>query len=392
MSSDDEIPQSVHFQFTLLTNRLVDSGTDVHERRKVPLTLLTGYLGAGKSTLLEEPWLPHCCVHECTDIESKSLQMSNPNDPSATTSSMLSLPNGCLCCSFKDMGIAAIEEMVAAQKEKIDWVIVELTGLADPAPIAKDFWTNEEMGDLILDSVVCVVDCRNVLRQLDEPTPDDGKTANSTDASGKKDPISAAQKQIACSDVILLNKTDLVTPEQLDEIEKRVRSINPTLRVYKTEHSKVPLPKLYNLKAFSESTLLGGKQEDDSTSCAGCSDGSHDHSHHTDGISTVTLPLPRQITFDQFQNLEKFLQDILWKSPTKESKYDILRTKGYMRVDVEGKMQEKVVQGVADLFDIKDAHATPEEVKPKIVLIGRDLDGPKKESLFREFGLHLMAS
>lgn len=304
---------------------------------------------------------------------------------------MLSLPNGCLCCSFKDMGIAAIEEMVAAQKEKIDWVVVELTGLADPAPIAKDFWTNEEMGDLILDSVVCVVDCRNVLKQLEEPTPDDGKTANGADASGKKDPISAAQKQIACSDVILLNKTDLVTLEQVDEVEKRVKSINPTLRVYRTDHSQVPLPKLYNLKAFSESTLLGGKQESDSSGCTGCSDGSHDHSQHTDGISTVTLPLPRQITFDQFQNLEHFLQDVLWKSPTKPSKYDILRTKGYMRVDVEGKIEEKVVQGVADLFDIKDAHATPQDVHPKLVFIGRDLDGPKKESLFREFGLSLMA-
>jgi G3E family GTPase len=77
---------------------------------------------------------------------------------------MLALPNGCLCCSVKDLGIAAIEDMVAAQREKIDWVVVELTGLADPAPIAKSFWANEEMGDLELDSVVCVVDSRNVLK------------------------------------------------------------------------------------------------------------------------------------------------------------------------------------------------------------------------------------
>lgn len=321
--------------------------------------------------------------------------MSNPNDPSSTTSSMLSLPNGCLCCSFKDMGIAAIEEMVAAQKEAIDWVIVELTGLADPVPIAKDFWTNEEMGDLILDSVVCVVDCRNVLKQLDEPTPDDD-TANGKDASGKPDTISSAQKQIAGSDVILLNKTDLVTEEQLAEIERRVKSINPTLRIYKTVKSQVPLPKLYKLQAFSESTLLAGQAgqagKEGQPDCSGCNDKSHNHSHHTDGISTVTLPLPRQITFDQFQNLEQFLQDILWKSPTKKSKYDILRTKGYMRVDVEGKIVEKVVQGVADLFDIKDAHATPDEVHPKLVFIGRDLDGPKQDSLMREMMVCLMGS
>lgn len=332
----------------------------------------------------EAPEQPSAWV---ADSLGKSLQMSNPDDPSSTTSSMLSLPNGCLCCSFKDMGIAAIEEMVAAQKDKIDWVIVELTGLADPAPIAKDFWTNEEMGDLILDSVVCVVDCRNVLRQLSEPTPDDG-TAN---GSGQKDTISAAQKQIACSDVILLNKTDLVSPEELSDIEKRVQGINPTLRIYQTVQSQVPLPKLYHLQAFSESTLLGG-QESSEASCSGCNGDDHDHSHHTDGISTVTIPLPKQITFAQFQNIEQLLQDILWKSPTKQSKYDILRTKGYLRVDVEGKVQEKVVQGVADLFDIKDAHANGVEVHPKLVFIGRDLNDDAQRSLFREVTLRLMGS
>jgi G3E family GTPase len=68
-------------------------------------------------------------------MAAKSLQMSNPTDPNAPSSSMLSLPNGCLCCSFKDMGMAAIEEMVAAEREKIDWVVVELTGLADPGEL-----------------------------------------------------------------------------------------------------------------------------------------------------------------------------------------------------------------------------------------------------------------
>ena len=120
----------------------------------------------------------------------KSLNFSD-GTTNAQSSSMLSLPNGCLCCSFKDMGIAAIEEMVAAQKDQIDWVLVELTGVADPGecailggcwhgvlrlhtmsltlgPIAKSFWGNEEMGDLILDGIVCVVDCRNILK-VSEP-------------------------------------------------------------------------------------------------------------------------------------------------------------------------------------------------------------------------------
>lgn len=108
-------------------------------------------------------------------MEARTMTLSNPDVADAPETGFLSLPNGCLCCSFKDMGIAAIEEMVAAQPAGVDWVVVELTGVADPgkwplrtklttAPIAKSFWANEEMGDLILDGVVCVVDSRNVLK------------------------------------------------------------------------------------------------------------------------------------------------------------------------------------------------------------------------------------
>ncbi|BEI96177.1 hypothetical protein CcaverHIS631_0111260 [Cutaneotrichosporon cavernicola] len=339
-------------------------------RDKVPITLLTGYLGAGKSTLLDYIMTENhgyriaVCMNDygdTTDIESKALQFSNDdgNDPSA---GMLALPNGCLCCSFKDLGIAAIEDMVAAQREKVDWVVVELTGLADPAPIAKSFWANEEMGDLELDSVVCVVDSRNVLKQIDEAR-DDGSP-------------SECQRQIACADVILLNKTDLVTPEILDEVTAAVAAINPTLRVYRTDHSQIGLDKLFNLRAYAAAPTAI-EECSDCISHTHTKGHAHTHGHHSHGITTTTIPLP-PLSAEQFAALNDFLEEFIWAGKllvdSKPVSWDgeppeILRTKGFMLVDGE----EKVVQGVADLFDIQPAVGSG-DAQPKLVFIGRRVD------------------
>ncbi|WOO76744.1 COBW domain-containing protein 1 [Vanrija pseudolonga] len=368
MSEDDDVPQ------LLDVDELQDGsdGGDAYDRPKVPMTLLTGYLGAGKSTLLDyiltadHGYRIAVCMNDfgdTTDIEAKSLTFNNPDDPNATTDTMLTLPNGCLCCSFKDMGIQAIEDMVAAQKDKIDWVMVELTGLADPAPIARGFWANEEMGDLILDSIVCVVDSKNFGKQLAEDRPDNEPNE--------------AEKQVACADVILLNKTDLVTPATLKEVADSVADINPTLRVFETVKSRMPLDSLFNLKAYTSGAAAALPETE---SC--CANGEHDHDHahgHRSAISTVSIPLP-VLSASQWDKLNGFLEALLWDGEERppglqDPLPDVLRTKGYARLE-DG--SERVVQGVADMFEVTTPRGGKRsgdpEPSPKMVFIGRNVD------------------
>lgn len=156
-------------------------------------------------------------------------------DPDQPETAFLSLPNGCLCCSIKEPGIAAIENMITAQEESnktgkgFDRVVVELTGVADPAEIAHSFWTNEEMGGTLrLDGVVCLVDSRNILEQLKE----------GEECQKYVDPFfcfmllpglihfhwpPCGVRQIAASDVVLLNKMDLVTEQEMEIIETHIQ-------------------------------------------------------------------------------------------------------------------------------------------------------------------------
>ncbi|WWC70858.1 uncharacterized protein I206_104810 [Kwoniella pini CBS 10737] len=380
------------------------SNVDQYDRPKIPLTLLTGYLGAGKSTLLdyilkeEHGYKIAVCMNDfgdTTDIEAKSLTLSNP-DSQSTSTEFLSLPNGCLCCSFKDMGIAAIEEMVANAPGGIDWVMVELTGVADPGPIVRSFWANEEMGDLILDGVVCVVDSRNVMKQLAEQR--------------EGDEINECQKQIACSDVILLNKLDLVSSDQMKEVESTIRTINPTLRIHHTTHSKMPLSDLFNLRAFSDPTALTSDikptvQEDQHQH-----KNKHDHDHehfneeecnhpsHLNGISTITIHLPC-LNQKQYFLLNEFLENLLWESKLPKPKtnnkisFEILRSKGYIILKDERKF---VLQGVADLFELKELPLNSDnkkidvgekEIEGKIVFIGKGVGEDIKNALIEFLGI-----
>ncbi|WRT67874.1 uncharacterized protein IL334_004848 [Kwoniella shivajii] len=409
---DEEPPQLL--DVTSSEDEAGPSSPKDYDRPKVPITLLTGYLGAGKSTLLnyilkeEHGYKIAVCMNDfgdTTDIEAKSLTLSDPNSQTTSTE-FLSLPNGCLCCSVKDMGIAAIEEMVINAPGGIDWVIVELTGVADPGPIVRSFWANEEMGDLILDGVVCVVDSRNVLKQLAEKR--------------EGDEVNECQKQVACADVMLLNKLDLVSQHQLEQVESTIRTINPTLRVHQTVQSKMPLSDLFNLRAFSDPTALNSPSQSSTPNSHGDNhdhdhDHDHDHSHpkgecedssqshdhqsrHYDGITTCSIPLPL-LNQKQYFRLNEFLESILWDQrfpTTRKDSPEILRTKGYIPLE-DGR--EYVLQGVADLFELKELPETlrkqqeEQEQKEankqsgKVVFIGKGVNDDLKNALIEFVGI-----
>lgn len=146
----------------------------------------------------------------------------------------LELGNGCLCCTVQDTGVVAIESLMERQGA-FDYILLETTGLADPGNIAPLFWADEGLGNSIyLDGIVTLIDAKNILKLLDEPAPKEVHE----DHDGKV--LTTAHLQISHADVILLNKTDLVSADELQNVKERIASINGLAKVITTDHSRVP--------------------------------------------------------------------------------------------------------------------------------------------------------
>lgn len=272
--------------------------------------------------------------------------------------------------------MAALESLVDRQKD-FDYILLETTGVADPGNIGPMFWLDEGLGSSIyLDGIVTVVDTKNVLKSLDEPTPEEIPEAEQETENHHHDTplLTTAHLQISHADVIILNKTDLVEPPQLSNVRTRITSINSLAKITETSHSRVESLSgtVLDLSAYS---TFPSESEGPSFSSKG-------HSHLDPTISTITLPLP---VFDvqKLPLLEGWLETILWEANERQEgkprKYEIHRTKGLV-VLTDGTI--RVVQGVREIFEIieppppvqdeRDKDEPPKE--GKIVFIGRNLD------------------
>src|ERR1700680_4995072 len=187
---------------------------------KVPVTVLTGYLGAGKTTLLNRILSePHGQKYAVIVNEFGEIGIDNDLVVGADEE-IFEMNNGCICCTVRGDLIRIIEGLMRRQG-RFDAIIVETTGLADPAPGAQTFFVGDVVGAKTkLDAVVTVADAKWLRERL-------------TDAP-------EAKNQIAFADVILVNKTDLVSAEQLSEVEARIRGINPYAKLHRTERAKIP--------------------------------------------------------------------------------------------------------------------------------------------------------
>ena len=247
-----------------------------------------------------------------------------------------------------------------------DYILLETTGLADPGNIAPMFWVDEGLGSSIyLDGVVTVVDAKNILTSLDEPVKEELPAGEDGASHSHAGPLmSTAHLQISHADVIILNKTDLVTTAQLTVVEERIHSINALARRVTTQHAIIPGGELQgtllDLNAYTTFT--------DATS----SFSKKGHSHLDPTISTKSLTL---LAFDEqkLHTLESFLRGLLWEQNMNEKGYEIHRTKGRI-VMTNGTI--KVVQGVREIFEIEDAVNGSEGCSndSKLVFIGRGLD------------------
>ena len=380
------------------------SGAIIEEdkNKRVPVTILTGYLGSGKSTLLEQiakrgDRKLAVILNEfgdSIDIE-KSLTVKDKN---SEVEEWLDLGNGCLCCTVKDNGVAAIERLVSKRKG-FDHIILETTGLADPGPITTMFWLDDGLlSNVYIDGVVTVLDAKNIENCLDDKDDehDRGNHAPAVHAHnehhrdedhGHEPQLTVAHVQIALADVLLLNKIDTVENDQelIKRVENRVKSINSNVPIYETKFGDISLDKILDLHAYEARDVNELIQTTNTESNV------HDHR-----MGTKTFNFRRLNDMEEFARFEKFLQDVLWDEEDDDAgtsgdsaargrkQMEIHRVKGLVYIGDT----YRVIQGVRKTYDVIEGSQEMSEIKlseSRLVVIGKYIDQELISSKFTEF-------
>jgi G3E family GTPase len=331
------------------------------QKRSIPVTIITGFLGSGKTTLLnhiltnQQGLKTAVLVNEFGEIGIDNELIV------ATDDNMVTLNNGCVCCTINEDLVKAVHKVLESP-EKIDYLVVETTGLADPLPVAFTFLGTELREMTRLDSIVTLVDCANF----------------SVDLFNSQ----AAYSQIAYGDVIVLNKTDLVDEADVDSLEIKVRDIVKEVhkqkgaRILRTQKSEVPLPLILSVGLFESDKYFASSQEKHKhghdhhhhDEHGHEHEHEHDHHHHSnhlenDGFTSLSIESDKPFAIRKFQY---FLDNQLPEN--------VFRAKGILWFEESPKRHIFHLSG--ERFTLEDSEWKGNK-RNQLVLIGQNLDSEK---------------
>jgi len=304
---------------------------------KIPVTVLTGYLGAGKTTLLNRILTEDHGKKFAVIVNEFGEAGIDGDLVVGADEEVFEMNNGCICCTVRGDLIRILDGLMK-RKGKFDAIIVETTGLADPAPVAQTFFVDQDVGDATkLDAVITVTDAKWLKDRLKD-APE-------------------AKNQIAFADVIVLNKVDLVTAEELASVEAAIRAINPYAKLHKTTRCDVPIDQLLDRNAFDLDRILDIEPD--------FLESGHHH-HHSDEVRSMSFTIPGDV------DPEKFMP---WINDVSQAQgVNILRSKGILAF--KGEPRRFVFQGVHMILDgdLQRDWKPGETRSSRLVFIGRDLN------------------